>query len=363
MMNQEMKKLLDLQNNAHIDRLMNPTSNEPRYVINNEHYFSVTQVLDDGRFRNVNPVRLFQAKILGTITHLYIENYFKKSERTFNIDNVLGPQDYEIFKQFQKRDSKEWENYRLGLSDDTEEIFLINRIETAFNQFLKFIDDHQTDLTLAEKVIWNPVLLYAGTMDLLCILDGELTIIDHKTSRFIKKEINGFDPYTGQLSAYLYAIRTLTESEVGCQLKILHLNPMASSYELIERPYQISMFLDAFCNFTGGKPSPDYTKAHRINFTENSRINNNGRYDSQFSDELELAQKEKKENKVKEILCKDQFCNEHSIYQISFKDLANASSGVKILPKVSYHEDANHYHISHFETQNWNVIKEFIVNK
>ena len=361
MINQEIKKLVDLQDTTYIDRIRNPAPNEPRYIINDQQYFSVTQILDDGRFRKANPVRLFQSKILGTITHLYIENYLKKNELDFNIDKVLEPLDYEIFKQFQKRDLKEWENYRYGLSDDLEEIFLINRIETAYNHFLKFMQDHQISFAYPERVIWNPILLYAGTIDLVCQLDGELTIIHHKTTPFINKKTNGFDPYIGQLSAYSHAIKVLTESTTDWKLKILHLNPMANCYELIERPYQISMFLDALCNFCGSKPSQDYLETHRTNGLEDTHTMYTGIDDVKLVDERSKMNNE--ETNKKEVPCKDKDCHEHSIFQISLKDQKNASTGVKILPKITYHENSHHYHLVHMETQNWNIINEFIINK
>ena len=90
-----------------------------------------------------------------------------------------------------------------------EEIVLKKRISTAYEHFNEFIQSHKIEPIWSEEIIWNPVFLYAGTVDLLCYLDDKLTIIDHITSRFVDETEESLDNYTGQLSAYLQAIRKL----------------------------------------------------------------------------------------------------------------------------------------------------------
>ena len=201
-------KIKELQKNTEIKRIENPQSGIPRYNISGEGYFSVTQILDDGSFSDLDPTRMIHALTLGSVVHLQIENFLKDLGLQTNIENVLEPKQLHLYNFLSEATDTEWNQYLHSVQMDygLEEIVLKNRINSAFNQFKEFYNSHDLEVIFAEEVIWNPDYLYAGTIDLVCMLDGELTIIDHKTSRFVDPESNISDKYTGQLSAYFNAM-------------------------------------------------------------------------------------------------------------------------------------------------------------
>lgn len=55
-----------------------------------------------------------------------------------------------------------------------------------FDAVHKFISDFNVRPVAAEATVWNAEIGYAGTNDLLCIIDGRLTLLDWKTKKKIK---------------------------------------------------------------------------------------------------------------------------------------------------------------------------------
>ena len=73
-------------------------------------------------------------------------------------------------------------------------------------------------IPIASEILVGDVRYSAGQLDLLCLLDGKLTLIDHKTS-------NGVDEisYAMQVAAYKYFFEKMTGLKIQ-QVKILHLS-------------------------------------------------------------------------------------------------------------------------------------------
>lgn len=74
------------------------------------------------------------------------------------------------------------------------------------------------DVRGVEVKVWQPELGYAGTFDLLMMMDGKLTLCDLKTSKAYR------DKYAEQLSAYWLAAEQMYEIEIE-QAAVIRLCP------------------------------------------------------------------------------------------------------------------------------------------
>lgn len=72
-------------------------------------------------------------------------------------------------------------------------------VKNGFTAFKNWADAHKPKILETEMTVYHPQLLYAGTYDLLCEIDGVLTMVDYKTSSDI------WDTYWLQLAAYVRA--------------------------------------------------------------------------------------------------------------------------------------------------------------
>jgi ATP-dependent exoDNAse (exonuclease V) beta subunit len=86
------------------------------------------------------------------------------------------------------------------------------KVKKCLQSFLDWYEEYQPEVISTEKTIWEDDMLYAGTMDLACKINGEIYIIDFKTSKSIH------DSMKIQLSAYNYA-----EYKGQAKQAILHL--------------------------------------------------------------------------------------------------------------------------------------------
>ena len=68
-------KIAYLREHGGLKRLENPPTGIPRYNINNQGYYSVTQILDDGKFLKIDPKNLLHSQVLGSVVHLQIEQF------------------------------------------------------------------------------------------------------------------------------------------------------------------------------------------------------------------------------------------------------------------------------------------------
>lgn len=66
----------------------------------------------------------------------------------------------------------------------------------AEEKFLKWVDEHKVKFLMAEQPIYSKQFKFAGTLDFICVIDGNLWLGDLKTSNGI------YDEYISQASAY-----------------------------------------------------------------------------------------------------------------------------------------------------------------
>lgn len=134
------------------------------YTFNGERIPSVTQVmspLSAEAYGSIPTETLRKAAEKGTSVHEAIENYI---------------------------------NY--GIADIEKEN------EGYLNGFLNWFEMEKPEDCTAELRIYHPLLKYAGTCDLLCKINGKLTLIDHKTTSKVQNKL-----CCVQLEAYSQALK------------------------------------------------------------------------------------------------------------------------------------------------------------
>ena len=90
-------RITQLRESGVLKRIENPPTGVPRYNINNEGYYSVTQILDDGKFAKIDPKILLHSQTLGSIVHLQIENHFKHQDPHFGLEDALEENQLKLF--------------------------------------------------------------------------------------------------------------------------------------------------------------------------------------------------------------------------------------------------------------------------
>lgn len=113
----------------------------------------------------------------------------------------------------------------------------------AIMSFVDFWREHKPTPVDTEFVVTNKPLLYAGTVDLLCTINGETWIIDFKTSKTV------YPSHEIQVSAYKHVIEASVGNEnikmgilqVGYKLnkRGWKLNEIEDKYDLFEATYAI----------------------------------------------------------------------------------------------------------------------------
>ena len=336
-------KINHLRESTNLNRLENPPIGIPRYNINGEGYYSVTQILDDGKFAKIDPRILLHSQILGSVVHLQIENYFKQQEPLFNLEDTLEENQLKLFHFLPDPSEEDWDVYIHSPShpdNAVEELVLKKRISTAYNHFTEFLSSHEIEPIWSEEIIWNPQFLYAGTVDLLCYLDGKLTIVDHKTSRFIDETQQSLDNYTGQLSAYSQAIKKLEGIDADIDLQLLHLDPLSNTYKLIPRKYNFSVFLDAHVRFSQTKFLPENEKG------SNEENDKEKKLEEQFI--------------TKEYSCADKNCKEKSVFPFPRQKNYLIDNQVKNIVRTAFHQENGHYAVFNVNISNLLSEKKFI---
>ena len=90
------------------------------------------------------------------------------------------------------------ENYiNFGIEDISEEY------KPYFLAFLKFLSDKQPNILSSEGKVYHRFLRYAGTVDLICEINGEIFLIDFKTTAVMMRMLTEV-----QLEAYKQAIES-----------------------------------------------------------------------------------------------------------------------------------------------------------
>jgi len=92
-----------------------------------------------------------------------------------------------------------------------------DREKKCLMSFVDFLDEYKPKILKAEHMIVNHKHKYAGTLDLVCNIDGQDYVVDYKTSKSV------YDSHKLQVAAYLHA----AEGELNApKPAILHLgNP------------------------------------------------------------------------------------------------------------------------------------------
>ena len=70
-----------------------------------------------------------------------------------------------------------------------EPVVVSKRAAPYVESWRAFMANHQVNILAVEQTVWNDTVGYAGTFDLLCELDGLVTLVDYKTSRALHEEI------------------------------------------------------------------------------------------------------------------------------------------------------------------------------
>ena len=102
----------------------------------------------------------------------------------------------------------------------------ISLAKKSFAQYLRWKDGRQIKAIKTEYVMVSEKYKYGGTLDALLEIDGELTLLDWKTSNYMSLD------YKLQVAAYLYLLQEqgITPSRVG----VLRLPKTDSEFEYYE---------------------------------------------------------------------------------------------------------------------------------
>lgn len=98
--------------------------------------------------------------------------------------------------------------------ENTGNVEVENIAIECFNLFLKWVEEAKPDVVFQEKMLMNE--RYAGTLDMLCYISGNLILIDLKTSKVISMD------YFLQLGGYLNLLHDcypdLYKKIKGCEI-------------------------------------------------------------------------------------------------------------------------------------------------
>lgn len=124
--------------------------------------------------------------------------------------------------------------YKNGSTGQDEELTLDEY--DCLMSFAKWHKDVKPEIIACEFAVWGDG--YAGTVDLLCKIDGQVYVVDFKTSQYIWPSMEL------QVSAYLHAM----EVEEGAKLAILQVG-----YRLNKNRYKFTEVDDNFQEFLAAK--------------------------------------------------------------------------------------------------------------
>lgn len=65
---------------------------------------------------------------------------------------------------------------------------MVDAVNSSARAVLQFFDDHHIEPIIMERPLWSPSEGYVGTPDVICRLDGVLSILDYKSSKAIFAE-------------------------------------------------------------------------------------------------------------------------------------------------------------------------------
>lgn len=112
----------------------------------------------------------------------------KKAEHVSRTANVRGTEVHDALERYLKNE----ENVTQGMMPNAKSVYI---------HMKKVVDDHVNNVHCLETAMYSDQLKLAGTVDCIAEYDGELTVIDFKTSLRLKKK-EWVDNYFMQLAAY-----------------------------------------------------------------------------------------------------------------------------------------------------------------
>lgn len=134
------------------------------------------------------------------------------------------------------------ENY---LKNDMEKVKKDEGLASYLFGFSRSILDRIDNIHMLEAPLYSNDLRVAGRVDCIAEYDGELAIIDFKTTKEIKK-VEWLEKYFVQEAAYAYMYWERT----GCEVKKLVTLSVAENGETqVEQRYDKVPYIDTLCNW------------------------------------------------------------------------------------------------------------------
>lgn len=182
-----------------------------------------------------------EAGSVGTLAHAVAEKYLD-----YWIENGIAPED--ITKAFKE-------------GADPRSIASARAVEAALKK-------HRVVPIASELLVGDIKLNVAGTLDLLCMWDGELAIIDFKTSNSVD------DDYACQVAVYKKLFELMTGLKIKV-VKILHLSKDHDKFTI----YNIPAIEEAFRAYMGIAKFYDWRENGKVKVEKDVlRINLNTKY-------------------------------------------------------------------------------------
>ena len=119
---------------------------------------------------------------------------------------------------------------------------LVNGYETHFKSLKEWHKD-VTKVHASESVMVNEAEGYAGRVDIICDINGEIEVVDFKTRKFKNGKAAAYETDLLQLSAYAYAF---TDEHMACRNVLI--DPLTG--QLAEVKYTAEQVCFAFEAFT-----------------------------------------------------------------------------------------------------------------
>lgn len=177
---------------------------------------------------------------------------FDEATHVYLLDGIQIPSVTQLMKPLTERDYQDIPQWRLDKAAEKGtavhegiEIWLQYGIDDVPDEYSGYLDafkkwwtDSGAELIDTEVRVYHKTKKYAGTCDLLCMLDGKRTLVDYKSSVKVKKKSGGV-----QLEGYVQALAS--QGIVIEQKAILHIK-QTRDYEFIKYPLKDAKSLRVF---------------------------------------------------------------------------------------------------------------------
>lgn len=131
------------------------------------------------------------------------------------------------------------EVFKHGTDFETFMATVLDEYKPYAKAFWKWVQEKKPDIQIRERLVKSEKYGYAGTLDMVALVDGQLLLIDAKTSKMANYG------YWCQLAAYRQALREAGQEVDGVYLLLLHDN---GQYEFIPgEGDKTPQFLAALC--------------------------------------------------------------------------------------------------------------------